>query len=81
MPYRPLLLSLVPSHLRVQVLIHSPDGALLQRFRPYEHALGVKCFVWSPKAHLLALGSARDLRVRLLNALKVGVYFGTRDGP
>ena len=56
-------------HASVQVLIHAADGTLLQRFRPCEHALGVKCFVWSPTAHLLALASARDLRVRLLNSL------------
>ena len=56
-------------HASVQVLIHAADGTLLQRFRPCEHALGVKCFAWSPTAHLLALASARDLRVRLLNSL------------
>jgi WD40 repeat protein len=62
------VLCIVDTILQYQVLLYSAEGQLLQTYRPYEHALGVKTFEWHPLGHLLAIGSY-DERVRVLNSL------------
>lgn len=61
-------LCVIDNVLQYQVLIYTPEGRCLHTYRPYEHALGVKSFGWSPTGQFLALGSF-DERVRLLNKL------------
>ena len=56
----------VDTVLQYQVLVYKPTGELVQTYRPYEDALGVKSLSWSPNGNLLALGSY-DERARLLN--------------
>jgi WD40 repeat protein len=62
------VLCVIDTVLQYQVLFYSPDGACLHTYRPYDHALGVKSFCWSPGGRYLALGSF-DEKVRLLNHL------------
>jgi len=62
------VLAVIDSILQYQVLLYSAAGQLLQSYRPYDHALGVKTFAWHPLGHLLAIGSY-DERARLLNSL------------
>ena len=62
------VLCVIDTVLQYQVLFYSPDGVCLHTYRPYDHALGVKSFCWSPGGRYLALGSF-DEKVRLLNHL------------
>jgi WD40 repeat protein len=62
------VLCVVDSVLQYQVLIYDQMGTLLQSYRPYDHALGVKALAWHPQGHMLAIGSY-DERARLLNSL------------
>lgn len=54
---------------QAQVLLYTANGDHLQTYTPYEHALGVQTFSWSPSGQLLALGSC-DERVRFLQCAR-----------
>uniref|UniRef100_A0A7S3AL99 Anaphase-promoting complex subunit 4 WD40 domain-containing protein n=1 Tax=Haptolina ericina TaxID=156174 RepID=A0A7S3AL99_9EUKA len=60
------VLCVVDTILQYQVLLYTAAGVHLQTYRPYEHALGVKTYSWSPSGQLLALGSY-DEKIRILN--------------
>ncbi|KAL1523802.1 hypothetical protein AB1Y20_018725 [Prymnesium parvum] len=62
------VLCAVDTALQYQVLIYTAAGEHLQTYRPYEDALGVKSFAWSPGGEMLAVGSY-DERVRILNCV------------
>ena len=62
------VLCVVDTVLQFQALLYTPAGELLQTYRPYDNALGVKTVAWHPDSHLLALGSY-DERVRMLNSI------------
>lgn len=60
------LLCAIDTVLQYQVLIYTAAGEHLQSYRPYDDALGVKSFGWSPGGEVLAIGSY-DERMRVLN--------------
>eukprot|EP00697_Spironema_sp_BW2_P004277 gnl/Spiro4/15820_TR8515_c0_g1_i1.p1 gnl/Spiro4/15820_TR8515_c0_g1~~gnl/Spiro4/15820_TR8515_c0_g1_i1.p1 ORF type:complete len:470 (-),score=132.29 gnl/Spiro4/15820_TR8515_c0_g1_i1:102-1448(-) len=48
------------------LLVYTPDGHCVHRFRAYENALGIKSVAWSPSSRFLAIGSY-DQKVRIIN--------------
>ncbi|KAI3471010.1 hypothetical protein Pfo_027673 [Paulownia fortunei] len=61
------------SPLEYKVLIYSPDGRCLSKYRAYESGLGVKSVSWSPCSQFLAVGSY-DQMIRVLNHLTWKVF-------